>query len=186
MIGIDPGVDAVRTATAAVPQARFLEGVAEALPFDNAAFDVATMINALHHVPEMAMQAALREAARVIRPNGVLTIIEPLPAGNFFFALQLIEDETVVRQAAQRAIEAAILSGVLVRMTTLNYVRREVFRTAQEFLDRIVAVDPSRREIVEQDESAITAAVLAAAYLHSEGSLVFDQPIKADILARLI
>ena len=183
-VGVDPGVDAIRAATAAVPQAKFFEGVAEALPFDNATFDIGVMINALHHVPEMAMQAALGEAARVIRPNGVVIIVEPLPTGNFFSALRLIEDETVVRQAAQRAIETATQSGVLLRVATLNYIRREVFRTVDGFLDRIVAVDPSRREIVEQDEPAIRTAVLAAAEHNSEGSLVFDQPIKADILER--
>ncbi|MFK0693061.1 class I SAM-dependent methyltransferase [Mesorhizobium sp. IMUNJ 23033] len=183
-VGVDPGVDAIRAAMEAVPQAKFFEGVAEALPFDNATFDIGIMINALHHVPEMAMQAALGEAARVIRPDGVVIIIEPLPTGNFFSALRLIEDETVVRQAAQRAIETATLSGVLVRVATLNYIRREVFRTVDGFLDRIIAVDPSRREIVAQDESAIRAAVLAAAEHNNEGSLVFDQPIKADILER--
>ena len=181
-IGIDPGEDAIRAATAAVPQATFLEGVAEALPFDNATFDISMMINSLHHVPEMAMQAALGEAARVVGPNGVVIIVEPLPTGNFFSALRLIEDETVVRLAAQRAIETATLSGVLRRAATFNYIRREVFQTVDGFLDRIVAVDPSRREIVEKDESTIRAEVLTAAGHNSEGSLVFYQPIKADVL----
>jgi ubiquinone/menaquinone biosynthesis C-methylase UbiE len=180
--GIDPMADAIREAAAAVPQARFVEGVAEALPFDDAAFDIGVMVNALHHVPEMAMQAALGEAARVIKPNGVLIIVEPLASGNFFAALRLIEDETIVRQAAQLAIETAILSGVLARTATLKYVRQDVFRTVRGFLDRIVAVDPSRREVVERDEPAITAAVLVAAQRDSEGALIFDQPIKADIL----
>lgn len=182
MSGIDPAADAIREAAAAVPQVSFVKGVAEALPFDDAAFDIAVMVNALHHVPETAMQAALGEAARIIKPNGVLIIVEPLATGNFFAALRLIEDETIVRQAAQLAIETAILSGVLARMATLQYVRREVFRTVRGFLDRVVAVDPSRREVVEHDESGITAAVLAAAQRDSEGTLIFDQPIKADIL----
>jgi ubiquinone/menaquinone biosynthesis C-methylase UbiE len=183
--GIDPGTDAIRAAAAAVPQASFLEGVAEALPFDDAAFDVGVMINALHHVPETAMQAALREAGRVIGPDGLVIVVEPLPAGNFFAALRSIEDETAVRQAAQHAIETAMLSGMLIRIRTLNYVRREAFRTVEEFLERVVAVDPSRREIVEQDRSALVAAVLAAAHRDGSGALVFDQPVKADILGHV-
>ncbi|WP_292394666.1 bifunctional 2-polyprenyl-6-hydroxyphenol methylase/3-demethylubiquinol 3-O-methyltransferase UbiG [Mesorhizobium sp.] len=180
--GIDPAADTIREAMAAFPQASFVKGVAESLPFGDAAFEIAVMVNALHHVPEMAMQAALGEAARVIKPNGVLIIVEPLATGNFFAALRLIEDESIVRQAAQLAIETAVLSGVLARVATLQYVRREVFRTVRGFLDRVVAVDPSRREVVEHDESGITAAVLAAAQRDSEGALIFDQPIKADIL----
>ncbi|RWE57463.1 MAG: class I SAM-dependent methyltransferase [Mesorhizobium sp.] len=180
--GIDPAADAIRQAAAAVPQASFVEGGAEALPFDDAAFDIGVMVNTLHHVPEMAMQAALGEAARVIKLNGSLIIVEPLASGNFFAALRTIEDETIVRRAAQLAIKTAVLSGVLARMATLQYVRREAFPSVRGFLDRIVAVDPSRREVVECDEPGITAAVLAAAQRDSEGALIFDQPIKADIL----
>lgn len=39
--GIDPAADAVREAVAAVPQASFVKGVAEMLPFDDAAFEIA-------------------------------------------------------------------------------------------------------------------------------------------------
>jgi 2-polyprenyl-3-methyl-5-hydroxy-6-metoxy-1,4-benzoquinol methylase len=181
--GIDPGVEAIRTAASAA-QASFLEGVAEALPLGDATFDICAMVNALHHVPEIAMQDALREAGRVVKPDGVVIIVEPSTTGNFFSALRLIEDETVVRHAAQRAIETAIGAGMLIRLNTLNYVRREVFPTADAFLDRVAAVDPSRRAVVDQDRSAVVTAVLAAAHRNREGSLVFDQPIKADILAR--
>lgn len=179
--GIDPEPGAVRAAKAAVPGATFTEAVAEALPFAAATFDIAVMVNALHHVPEAAMQAALAEAVRVTRKDGVLIIVEPLPSGNFFEALRPVEDETVVRLAAQRAMEAAAASGTLVRTRTINYVRRDVFPTVEAFLDRIVAVDPSRRQIVDRDTAAIVAAVRAAAHRDGDGSLVFDQPLKADI-----
>jgi ubiquinone/menaquinone biosynthesis C-methylase UbiE len=180
--GIDPEPSAVRAAMVAVPGATFVEAVAEALPFEAATFDVAVMVNALHHVPPPAMRSALAEAGRVIKPDGVLVIVEPLPSGNFFEALRRVEDETVVRLAAQAAIEAAVLSGMLARTTTLDYVRREAFPTVDAFLERIVAVDPSRRDIVDRDKAAIVAAVQAATHRNDAGLLVFDQPIRADIL----
>jgi hypothetical protein len=56
-------------------------------------------------------------------------------------------------------------------------------RRQGDFLDRIVAVDPSRREVVERNRGAISSAVIAAALRDPDGRLAFDQPIKADILA---
>lgn len=180
--GVDPGEQAIREAGAAVPAAEFVEGAAEALPFDDMTFDMAVMMNALHHVPEAAMGAALREAARVLKPGGVFVVIEPLVTGNFFEALRLVEDETLVRQAAQAAIEAAVSRRELVLVKTLTYVRREIFETAEVFLERIIRVDPSRREVVDRNRSAVTNAVIAAAQRNPDGGLLFDQPIKADIL----
>ena len=181
--GIDPGTEAIRTAAATVLEAEFVVGVAEDLPFENASFDIAIMINALHHVPEAVMGAALREAARVLKPDGVLIVIEPLASGNFFEALRQVEDETGVRNAAQAAIDTVISSGELVLARTLNYLRREVFDTTAHFLERIIAVDPARQEMVEHNQYTITDAVVAAAHHDKDGRLVFDQPIKVDILA---
>ena len=43
-------------------------------------------------------------------------------------------------------------------------------------------VDPARREVVEHNQYAITEAVLAAAHHDRDGRLIFDQPVKVDIL----
>ena len=180
--GIDPGPEALREATAVAPLAAFVKGVAEALPFDDAAFDIVVMVNALHHVPQAAMRAALREAARVLGHDGALIVIEPTVTGSFFEALRLVEDETIVRQAAQATIEAAVSAGELELARSLTYVRREAFDTAAHFLERVIAVDPSRREAVERNQPAIEAAVVAAAQRKATGRLVFEQPVKVDVL----
>jgi ubiquinone/menaquinone biosynthesis C-methylase UbiE len=181
--GIDPEAQAIREAAKAVPRAAFREGLAENLPYAAERFDVAVMLNSLHHVPEAAMDSALREAGRVLVSGGVLIVIEPLAAGNFFEALRTVEDETIVRLAAQAAIGRAVSRKEMAQLRTLNYVRREIFETTEQFLERIIAVDPSRRVAVERDRSAIVDAVTAAAEHGMDGHLVFDQPMKADILA---
>jgi ubiquinone/menaquinone biosynthesis C-methylase UbiE len=179
---IDPNPDAVAAARVNAPDAVCLAGVAEHLPFAAAQFDGALFINALHHVPVAAMSAALAEAARVLRRDGVLVIVELLPEGSFFEALRLVEDETDVRNAARRAIDGAVATGVFGRSETLTYVRREGYRTVDAFLDRVVAVDPRRRAMVENDRANIVAAVDAAAARADTGELMFEQPIRADIL----
>lgn len=181
--GIDPLDEAIRAASAAVPQAKFITAGAEALPFDDGTFDIALMVNSLHHVPEAAVRAALLEARRVLKPDGTLIVLEPLANGNSSQAMKLVEDETAIRQAAQRAMETAVSSGELKRTRSLSYVRRDVYRDVDEFLDRVAAVVPSRREVIERDRQAITDAALAVAERDGDGRLILTQPIKVDIFA---
>jgi ubiquinone/menaquinone biosynthesis C-methylase UbiE len=180
--GVDPNRQALTAARSVAPAAHFEQAGAEALPFEDAAFDVVLIVNALHHVPLAAMDRALAEAARVTRPAGLLIVIEPLASGSFFDALRVVEDETAVRLAAQDALKRAIASGRLRLDATTSYVRQEVFPDVGQFFARIIAIDPAREARVRANLDAATAAVLAAAQRDKDGRLVLDQPIKADLL----
>lgn len=179
--GIDPLAQVIGKARANAPEARFEIATAEALPFEDNAFDLAVMINSLHHVPVALMGAALREAKRVLTKDGALIIIEPLASGSFFDAMRRIEDETDIRRAAQSAL--ALAQPLFATHRTLDYVRREIYATAEQFIARIVAVDPARQVVVDTDRDAVIAEVHRAAFKTEDGALAFDQPIKADIFS---
>jgi len=53
----------------------FLQGHVEALPYEDAAFDLVTCQTLLIHVPDV--EAALREMVRVTKPGGLVAAIEP-------------------------------------------------------------------------------------------------------------
>src|SRR5262252_8397137 len=55
-------------------RARFARGNAEVLPFRDSAFDVVYGCSVLHH---LAVEVALREVRRVLRPGGRLVFSEP-------------------------------------------------------------------------------------------------------------
>ena len=67
-IGLDFSVEAVELARRLVPNGRFQQGDAQALPFPEASFDAALCGYGLMHVPEPAI--AMREILRVLRPGG--------------------------------------------------------------------------------------------------------------------
>jgi ubiquinone/menaquinone biosynthesis C-methylase UbiE len=59
-----------------ITNVRFVEGVAEALPFAAAGFDIATVRRAPHHF--QSIPQALREMHRVLKPAGMLAVIDQI------------------------------------------------------------------------------------------------------------
>jgi SAM-dependent methyltransferase len=54
---------------------------AEALPFDDASFDVVTASLLFHELPEQPAANVLREMYRVLRPGGEIVVVEPYTVG---------------------------------------------------------------------------------------------------------
>lgn len=74
--GLDASPKAIARAQVNVPQATFIEGFAEAMPFAEASFDVVHTSMALHEMePDQRLQI-LQEVFRVLKPGGVLTLID--------------------------------------------------------------------------------------------------------------
>jgi ubiquinone/menaquinone biosynthesis C-methylase UbiE/uncharacterized membrane protein YbhN (UPF0104 family) len=90
MIGLDMSGRQLAAAAAhtqgAVP---FVQGTVMHLPFEDASFDFAYIINVLHHVPSPQHQReALAEIARVVRPGG-LVFVHEMSIRNPLFRLYL-------------------------------------------------------------------------------------------------
>ena len=178
--GIDPGEAALARAREAVPDARFEAASAEALPFADASFDGAVLLNALHHVPEPGQ--ALAEAARVLRPGCALVVVEPLASGSFFDALRPIEDETEIRAAAQGAIRAAVAAGAFTCARDVTFDRRESFADSDAFFARVATVDPARADTIRERRATVEAAFAAAAQRDADGRFSLVQPLRVHVL----
>ncbi|MFQ5467738.1 MAG: class I SAM-dependent methyltransferase, partial [Kiloniellaceae bacterium] len=84
--GIDPSEGQIARARAAEPAGDedYVLAGAEALPLPDGSLDIAIFFNALHHVPVPLQGQALEEAARALKPGGLLYIVEPIAAGRYF------------------------------------------------------------------------------------------------------
>ncbi|MBW3604603.1 MAG: class I SAM-dependent methyltransferase [Actinobacteria bacterium] len=85
VLGIEPGGPMVARARAKAARdgldIDFRQGYGQQLPLDDDAVDAVTISLALHHVAEGQVPDVLAEARRVLRPGGVLLVIEFAPSG---------------------------------------------------------------------------------------------------------
>ncbi|WP_420349308.1 methyltransferase domain-containing protein [Pelagibius sp.] len=186
VIGIDPQphqLDRARAAPAAATE-RYCAAQGQALPLGDASLDVVVYFNALHHVPVAHQEAALAEAARVLRPGGCLYIQEPLAEGVFFEMVRPIEDETEVRARAFEALKRAADGKTLTEEE--QYIYRAPHRQAsfEAFRDGMIAVDPARRPLVEAREESLRQSFMAAGE-QRDGAFWFEIPSRLNLLKRV-
>lgn len=97
VIGVDPGAAmldrARRKAAGQGLDIDFRLGHGQRLPLDDDAVDAVTISLALHHVARDGIPDVLAEARRVVRPGGVLLVIELAPVGRLARVLSAHPDE---------------------------------------------------------------------------------------------
>lgn len=124
------------------PQERlhFVQAGAQAIPFGDGVFDLALMLKSLHHVPLDLLDQALNEVHRVLRPEGLLYVSEPVFAGALNEVMRLFHDEEIVRAAALRAVQAAVASGAWEQVDELFFETPVHYRDFAEFEQRMIGV----------------------------------------------
>jgi ubiquinone/menaquinone biosynthesis C-methylase UbiE len=179
-IGVETGAEPLARARAHAPVSgeRYVEGVGEALPLEDASADAVLFVQSLHHVPVDAIDAALAEAGRVVRPGGEVVVLEPLAEGPFFSLVAIVDDETRVRALAREAVARAALpvEHELRFDAPLRLASFEAFR------DRVTLADATRTATfaAREDEQRDAYAALAG----PDGALAVASPYVAYQLRR--
>ena len=183
--GIDISTETLKRARAAepVPGADYQEGRGEKLPFDDGSVDGVLYMNALHHVPVPVQKTAIAEAARVLKPGGMLVAIEPLARGPYFELVRLVEDETEVRKAAYEALRAA--SAAAFRPGAEEIYDAPVrYDNFAAYETRSCNVDPSRAVRLERLRPKLVETFERLGR-HADDGWWFTQPTRVNVLHRV-
>jgi ubiquinone/menaquinone biosynthesis C-methylase UbiE len=119
---------------------QFVQASAQAIPYSADAFDLALMLKSLHHVPLQQMSPAFSEVHRVLRPDGLLYVSEPVFAGALNEVMRLFHDEELVRAAALRAIQEAVSSGAWEQLSETQFQTPVQFRDFADFEKRLISI----------------------------------------------
>lgn len=158
VVGLDPQEDLIALARKRVPNANFFAARAEAMPLPEGDVDAAVILNALHHIPQAALDDALKDTLRILRPGGVLVIVEPLAEGSFFKAMQPVNDETVVRAHALDALARLIGEAPEHLERHERYELPIHFDDPESFLEYLHKAEPARaKDIRAQHETVMQA-----------------------------
>ena len=137
---------------------RFVPQSATAIPAEDGGFDLALMLKSLHHIPLDAMQTALAETWRVLRPGGWLYVSEPVYDGALNAIVKLYNDEGVVRAAAQQALDVALASGRWTQVAERHFDMPAHFPTWASFEQRMLYPSFADHQITDDLRQRVKAA----------------------------
>jgi len=163
------------------PGLDFVAGGAQAVPFGDAGFDLVLMLKSLHHVPRPLMAQALAEAARVLRPGGHLYVSEPVYAGPLNDIVKLFNEERLVREAAQAAVDLALQRGPWTQLRDLHFETPVHFADFDTFEQRMMRPTFADHRIDDAKLEQVRAAFMP--HVGPEGA-TFVRPMHVRLLRK--
>jgi len=133
------------------------QGVAEQLPFADGSFDCVLSRYSAHHWRDL--DAALREAVRVLKPGGVVGFVDAIAPGRqlldtFLQSIELLRDPSHVRDYSRTEWEAALArAGLRTGTVSVHRVRLEFASWVERMRTPKVQVDAIRALQLAMSES---------------------------------
>lgn len=119
---------------------QFIQAGAQLIPLPSGVFDLALMLKSLHHVPVQQLDQALSEVHRVLKPDGLLYVSEPVFAGALNEVMRLFHDEELVRAAALCALQKGICKGDWEQISETLFDVPAHYRDFADFEARMIGV----------------------------------------------
>jgi ubiquinone/menaquinone biosynthesis C-methylase UbiE len=122
LVAIDPDIDRIEHAKANISGVDFKIGSGEKLDFPDNCFDLVIFTLSLHH---QNSKKAIAEAARVLKADGKILVIEPVVDGEVERVFALLHNENDEHRKVQQSIKESRLSIADAEAFTAKWIFRD-------------------------------------------------------------
>lgn len=106
---------------------------AQDIPLEDNSIHMVLMFKSLHHIPKNQMQKALQEIKRVLKPNGLAYISEPLFLGKQNELVSMFHNEEQVRIDAFEAIKKAVENQDFKLFNEIFFQTEVIYKDFEDF-----------------------------------------------------
>ena len=160
---------------------KFIEAAAQNLPFEDESFNFIFMFKSFHHIPKNMMKKALSEIKRVLKPNGIAYISEPLFMGDQNELIRLFHDEEQVRIDAFNAIKEAVESEEFKLFQEIFFQTEVSYENFEDFENKMMNVTYNDNKI----DNGLRNKIKEKYNSFGGGKLTFLKPFRVDILQKV-
>lgn len=143
--------------------------------------DMVFLFKSFHHIPKEFMKKALSEIKRVLKPNGLVYISEPLFYGEQNSLIKIFHDEEEVRIDAFEAIKESIESEQFKLFREIFFQTDITYESFEDFQEKQMNLSYNEDNITQE-------LILKVKNRYEElggGKLTLKKPFRVDILQNI-
>ncbi len=154
---------------------------AENLPLEDESIDFILMFKSFHHIPKEYMKKALDEIQRVLKPNALAYISEPLYQGHQNELVSIFHDEKEVRIQAFEAIKNAVEKEKFKLFQEIFFQTEVSYENFEDFEKKQMNLSYNNNQITEESKNKVKKRYES----FGGGKQTFLKPFRVDILQKV-
>ncbi len=156
---------------------------AEDIHMDDESVDIIFMFKSFHHIPINLMPKALSEIKRVLKPNGLAYISEPLFTGDLSDIIALFHNEETVRIEAFNAVKQAVENEEFKLFQEIFFYSLVTYKDFHEFKSKMMNTTYNENNISKELEKSVEEKFNQ--YVQNNNPITFKKPFRVDILQKI-
>ncbi|XOB63741.1 class I SAM-dependent methyltransferase [Campylobacterota bacterium DY0563] len=164
-----------------IPNIKFLLCGAENIKLKDDSIDIIFMFKSFHHIPKDLMKKSLQEIKRVLKPNGLVYISEPLFLGKQNKLVSIFHNEEDVRVDAFNAIKEFVDNNELKLFKEFFFQTEVVYKNFEDFKKRQMHTSYNDNKITKEIEEEVKKKYEEL----SKDELSLLKPFRVDILQKV-